>query len=75
MTPETRSQRLYPRVRPTNTQGAKAQIIVGPKAPAVACRLIDYSAGGACLGPIPTFVVVCGATFRTSESKGPWLTY
>lgn len=53
MTPETRSQRLYPRVRPTNRQGARAQITVGPKAPVIACRLIDYSAGGACLEIFP----------------------
>ena len=25
------------------------QIIVGPKVPALTCRVVDYSAGGACL--------------------------
>jgi hypothetical protein len=45
--------RLYPRVRPTNPAASKAQIIVSPKAPAVACRLIDYSRGGACLEVFP----------------------
>jgi hypothetical protein len=49
MKPETRSQRLYQRVRPTSPKAAAAQIIVGPRAPVIACRLVDYSAGGACL--------------------------
>jgi hypothetical protein len=53
MTPETRSQRLYQRVRPTSSEAAKAQIIVGPKASVIACRLIDYSRGGACLEIFP----------------------
>jgi hypothetical protein len=51
--PEAKSPRLYPRVRPTNPEASKAQIIVGPKLPAVACRLIDYSRGGACLEIFP----------------------
>ena len=50
---ETKSPRLYPRVRPTSSEAAKAQIIVGPKAPVIACRLVDYSAGGACLEIFP----------------------
>jgi PilZ domain len=45
--------RLYQRVRPTNPGAAKAQIIVSPKSPSVACRLIDYSPGGACLEVFP----------------------
>jgi hypothetical protein len=53
MTPETKPQRLYQRVRPTGSEAAKAQIIVGPKAPAIACRLVDISRGGACLEIFP----------------------
>jgi hypothetical protein len=53
MTPETKSQRLYQRVRPVGSEAAKAQIIVGPKGPVIACRLVDYSAGGACLEIFP----------------------
>ena len=49
MTPDTKPQRLYQRVRPNNPGAARAQIIVGPKQPVLACRLIDYSRGGACL--------------------------
>jgi hypothetical protein len=49
--PGDKSPRLYQRVRPTGP--GKAQIIVSPKAPAVACRLIDYSPGGACLEVFP----------------------
>jgi hypothetical protein len=50
---ETKSPRLYQRVRPASSQAAKAQIIMGPKAPVIACRLVDYSAGGACLEIFP----------------------
>jgi hypothetical protein len=53
MTPETRSQRLYQRVRPTSSEAAKAQIIARPKAPVIACRLVDISRGGACLEIFP----------------------
>jgi len=51
--PGDKSPRLYQRVRPTNPAASKAQIIVNPKAPAVACRLVDYSPGGACLEVFP----------------------
>jgi hypothetical protein len=53
MTPETRPPRLYQRVRPTSSEAAKAQIITGPKAPVIACRLVDFSRGGACLEIFP----------------------
>jgi hypothetical protein len=53
MTPDTKPQRLYQRVRPASGEAAKAQIIVGPKLPAVACRLVDFSRGGACLEVFP----------------------
>jgi hypothetical protein len=48
-----KSPRLYQRVRPSSPQAAQAQIIVGPKAPVITCRLVDYSAGGACLEIFP----------------------
>jgi hypothetical protein len=48
-----KSPRLYQRVRPSSPQAAQAQIIVGPKGPVIACRLVDYSAGGACLEIFP----------------------
>jgi hypothetical protein len=54
MAVETKPQRLYQRVRPASGEAAKAQIIVGPKAPVIACRLVDYSRGGACLEVSPT---------------------
>jgi hypothetical protein len=47
------AKRLYQRVRPPSPEAAKAQIIVSPKLPAVACRLVDYSPGGACLEIFP----------------------
>jgi hypothetical protein len=53
MAAETKSQRLYQRVRPASGEAAKAQIIVGPKLPVIACRLVDYSRGGACLEVSP----------------------
>jgi PilZ domain-containing protein len=54
MPSDSKPQRLYQRVRPTTASAAKAQIILGPKQPAIACRLIDYSRGGACLEVSPT---------------------
>lgn len=54
MATDSRFPRLYPRVRPTGAEAAKAQIVVDPKQPVIACRLIDYSAGGACLEVSPT---------------------
>ena len=57
MAVETKPQRLYQRVRPASGEAAKAQIIVGPKAPVIACRLVDYSRGGACLEVSPTLAL------------------
>lgn len=51
--PQSKSPRLYQRVRPPSAEAAKAQIIVGPKLPVLACRLVDYSPGGACLEIFP----------------------
>jgi hypothetical protein len=53
MAVESKPKRLYPRVQPGSGDAAKAQIIVGPKVPVVACRLVDYSRGGACLEIFP----------------------
>ncbi len=53
MSSDSKPKRLYQRVRPGTANAAKAQIIVGPKQPAIACRLIDYSPGGACLELFP----------------------
>ncbi len=53
MTPDVKSQRLYQRVRPSTASAAKAQIITDAKQPVIACRLIDYSRGGACLEIFP----------------------
>jgi PilZ domain len=41
--------RLFARVRPTGQMSSGAKIIVGPKAPLIDCRVVDYSPGGACL--------------------------
>ena len=53
MARETKPKRLYQRVQPASGDAAKAQIIVGAKQPVIACRLIDYSPGGACLEIFP----------------------
>jgi hypothetical protein len=50
---ENKPHRLYQRVRPANDAAAKAQIIVDPRHPVIACKLIDYSPGGACLEIFP----------------------
>jgi hypothetical protein len=41
--------RRFARVRPTGRISDKAKLIIGPKAPLVDCRIVDYSPGGACL--------------------------
>jgi hypothetical protein len=41
--------RLFARLRPEGRVSKVAKIFVGPKAPAIECILVDYSAGGACL--------------------------
>ncbi len=51
--PDAKPPRLFQRVRPTSPEASKAQIIVSPKSPAIACRLVDYSRGGACLEIFP----------------------
>jgi hypothetical protein len=51
--PDTKPQRLYPRISPSNAAAAKAQIIIDPKQPVITCKLIDYSPGGACLEIFP----------------------
>lgn len=57
MTRDTKPPRLYQRVRPASGAAAKAQLIVGPKLPALACRLVDISRGGACLEIFPMVTV------------------
>ena len=41
--------RRFARVRTAGRISGAAKIIVGPKAPLVDCRVVDYAAGGACL--------------------------
>jgi hypothetical protein len=41
--------RLYKRITPSGRMSKTGQIIIGPKLPALTCRVVDYSAGGACL--------------------------
>jgi len=45
----------------------KGQIIIGPKLPVVACRLIDYAPGGACLEIFP--MVTLPARFELLHGK------
>jgi len=52
MSGQSKFPRLYQRVRPSR-DAAKAQIVIGPKQPAIECRLVDYSPGGACLEIFP----------------------
>ena len=40
--------RRFARVRPSKYSDV-AKLIVGPKAPVIDCRVVDYSPGGACL--------------------------
>jgi hypothetical protein len=41
--------RRFARVQPTGKVSNVAKLIVGPKLPVIDCRIVDYSAGGACL--------------------------
>ena len=41
--------RRFARVRPTGRISDVGKLIVGAKAPVIDCRVVDYSAGGACL--------------------------
>ena len=41
--------RRFVRVRPSGLVSQQASLIVGPRAPVVPVRVIDYSAGGACV--------------------------
>jgi hypothetical protein len=42
-------ERRFVRVKPSGLVSKRAKIITDPKAPAINCTLIDYSAGGACV--------------------------
>ena len=60
--------RRYLRVRPSGLVSKTGKLILDPKAPAVDCKLIDISRGGACLeliAPVKLprrFMVVHGGT-------------
>jgi hypothetical protein len=41
--------RLYKRITPSGQMSRTGQIVAGPKLPVLTCRVVDYSAGGACL--------------------------
>jgi hypothetical protein len=41
--------RRFARIQPTGRDSNVAKLIVGPKLPVIDCRIVDYSAGGACL--------------------------
>jgi hypothetical protein len=41
--------RRFARVRPTGRVPSSVKLLLEPKAPLVECRLVDYSAGGACI--------------------------
>jgi hypothetical protein len=41
--------RRFARIRPTGSMAGTVKVQVGPKAPLIDCKLVDYSAGGACL--------------------------
>jgi hypothetical protein len=73
MSVQNKFPRLYQRVKPVGREAAKAQIVLGPKQRPIECRLVDYSAGGACLEifpmvPVPErFELVHGAVRKRSR--------
>jgi hypothetical protein len=62
--------RRYSRVRPIGLISKTGKLILVPKAPAVDCKLVDISGGGACLellvpAKLPRrFMVVHGGTLK-----------
>ena len=60
--------RRYSRIRPSGLVSKTGKLILDPKAPAVDCKVVDLSGGGACLELVrPTqlprrFMVVHGGT-------------
>lgn len=45
--------RRFARVKPSGSLSRSGKIIVDPKSPVVACSIVDYSAGGACVEIAP----------------------
>jgi hypothetical protein len=43
-------QRRFQRVKPLGLMGRTGKLIVGSRFPVLNCSIVDYSAGGACLG-------------------------
>jgi hypothetical protein len=41
--------RLYTRITPSGLMSRTGKIIVGPRRTILTCKVVDYSAGGACL--------------------------
>jgi PilZ domain len=41
--------RLYKRIAPSGLMSRTGKLIVGPKQTVLTCKVVDYSAGGACL--------------------------
>jgi hypothetical protein len=41
--------RRFVRVRPAGKMSRTAKVIIGPRAPAIDCQIVDYSPGGACV--------------------------
>ncbi|WP_426443318.1 PilZ domain-containing protein [Bradyrhizobium genosp. P] len=41
--------RRFARVRPTGCVSSSVKLLLEPKTPLIECRLVDYSAGGACI--------------------------
>ena len=41
--------RLYKRIVPSGLMSRTGKLIVGPKQTVLTCKVVDYSAGGACL--------------------------
>jgi len=64
-------QRRFQRVRPSGIMSRTGTIFVNVKSPAVACNIVDVSAGGACIevhgtAPIPhQFVLNNGGVKKT----------
>ncbi len=45
--------RRFARIKPSGNLSKSGKIIVDPKSPVLACSIVDYSAGGACVEVAP----------------------
>jgi len=64
-------QRRFVRVRPRGLVASRGAVVVDPRIPALACVVIDLSAGGACVDVSGQTAIPERVTFIHSGTKKP----